>query len=133
MASCDAQSLLTASCKFDCLNSRQLEVVKAQLLCAILYSNPMASCDAQTLLTAGKHFDQIGTKQLSVIQTQLLCEILQAGGGGSGGATCILCGTIDPVDAPATCSCALYYRTNNGGVWFWDNAGAGAWVSLIAA
>jgi len=131
MAACDAQSLLAASCKFNCLSGKELEVVKAELLCQILQaSNPMASCDAQTLLNAGKAFNGLPAQQLNVIQTQLLCEILS--GGGTGGATCVLCGVVDPTTAPTSCNCAFYYRTDNAAVWFWNN-GSSSWTPLIAA
>lgn len=51
-------------------------------------------------------------------------------GGGGGGASCIVCGDTNPVDAPP-CPCGLAYNWANGGVWIW-NPSTLAWGEIIA-
>lgn len=129
MANCNVQNLLdTANC-FSCLTEPQLSLIKASLLCQILkLSNPMANCDPQSLLDSAKCFECLTPYQLHVVVTQLLCEILNAGG--TGGSGCLLCSqSTNPVNTPA-CDCALFYRRDNGNMWFWDST-LGQWILLI--
>lgn len=133
MATCLATDLLLASTQFQGLENRQLYIILAQLLCDWLrLSNPMATCDAPTLLRAAceNQINCLQNKDIFAVQAQLLCEILQSGGGT--GKTCLLCGTVDPVDAPE-CDCALYYKRTpdgNGEFWYWD-VDMAAWVKFI--
>lgn len=130
MATCSPSDLVAGARCFSCIAPRQLEVIKASLLCQILQiANPMASCDAASLIADGKCFAALTADMLAVVQTQLLCEILNAGGGG-GGQSCIICANVDPTTAP-TCACALYYRKDNMAVWLW-NADTLTWDQLIA-
>lgn len=123
MATCSANALLNASKQFQGLNNRSLYITFAQLLCEWLkVINPMATCDARSILEAAcaSQFNCLPNRELFIVTAQLLCEILQAGGGS--GTSCLLCGTVDPVDAPA-CECALYYKRTpdgNGEFWYWD-------------
>ncbi len=130
MATCSAQELLEASNCLSCLTGPQLAIIQIKLLCQILQTHqatPVA-CDPQTLLNSAACFWGLTTPQLAVIQTQLLCEILSAGG--AGGVGCLLCSAnADPVVAPV-CDCALFYRRDNGTMWYWDT-GTGTWVPLI--
>lgn len=82
------------------------------------------ACDPQTLMTAAACFLCLNPTQLAAINTYLLCQIFSGGGTGGSGITC---GTSDPVAAPAG-TCGIYYRTDNGAVWFWNGV---AWVVLI--
>ena len=128
MATCNPNDLLSTARCFACLTPQQLGAVQAELLCQILHqSNPMASCDVQSLLTDGKCFSCLTPVQLQVITTQLLCEILGAGGTAAG--SCLVCGDVDPTDAPS-CDCALAYNRLTGGFWYWD-ATLAQWVPLI--
>lgn len=118
--------LATAKC-FSCLDTLQLRQITVVLLCRILQeSDPMAECDVSSLLTAAKCYSCLSDQQLSMLQTQLLCEILNAGGTGS---SCLLCGAVDPVNAPS-CDCALYYNRATQSFWYWDSGGP-AWVLLV--
>jgi hypothetical protein len=123
---CVPQDLLDAARCFVCLSPTQAQVIRIRLLCAIATSTPMAACDPNTLLEAANCLMCLSPGQLQAIEISLLCQI--AGGSGGGGGTGITCGIVDPVAAP-TGSCGLYYRTDNGGVWYWSGA---AWVQLIA-
>jgi len=128
MATCTTSELMQQAAELSGLSPGQLELVKTVLLCRILHlNNPMASCDVQDLLNDANCFACLFPFQLSVIQTQLLCEILTAGGGG--GASCLLCGNADPVDAP-NCACALYYNMLTSSFWYWDSNLA-TWAMLI--
>lgn len=64
----------------------------------------------------------------SVSATLNIVRMTTASGGS--GTSCILCGAVDPVAAPGTCTCATYYNTANGGWFYWDNPTL-AWVQLI--
>lgn len=131
MVACDPQQILRASNCWQAIPAEQLAIIRTQLLCQILQSvSSMASCDPQTLLNNSQCFACFPVSQLALIQTELLCEILNAGG--TGGRGCILCGTTDPVDAPApVCECALYYNRTNSSFYYWDQV-ALAWAALIA-
>jgi hypothetical protein len=53
------------------------------------------------------------------------------------GASCLLCGSVDPVDAPV-CTCAIYINTSTGKTWYWSenppwNPGVPEWSVLINA
>jgi len=124
MATCSPQDLLNVAKCFGCLTQDQLNLVSTSLLCQILQiNNPMASCDAQTLLNDAKCFGCLTPFQLATVRTQLLCEILNVGIL----QTCVQCSaSSDPVDAPA-CECALFYRRDNGNMWYWD-ADDAEWV-----
>lgn len=90
----------------------------------------MAECDVAALMQDAKCFDCLTQHQMEMLQTQLLCEILQSGGGG--GASCLLCGTEDPEDAPL-CDCAIYFKRTpdgNGEFWYWDSDMA-QWIKFI--
>ena len=128
MATCTTSELMQQAACLSCLSPGQLELIKTVILCRILHlNNPMASCDVQDLLDDANCFSCLYPYQLSLIQTQLLCEILNAGGGG--GSSCLLCGNVDPVAAPA-CACALYYNMLTSSFWYWDNNLA-TWAMLI--
>ncbi len=128
MATCTTSELMQAAAELGGLTPGQLELVKTVILCRILHlNNPMATCDVQDLLNDANCFACLFPYQLSLIQTQLLCEILAAGGGG--GSSCLLCGSADPVAAPA-CQCALYYNRATGSFWFWD-FNTVSWTRLI--
>jgi len=128
MATCSPQALLAASRCFTCLDSKRLLEVMCSILCEILkIKKPMASCDIQSLMQSGACFNCLDDHQLLIVIAQFLCELLQSGG--VSGAQ-ILCGTVDPVNPP-TAPCAIYYRADNGWVWYWNSIGA-AWVSVIA-
>lgn len=130
MAVCSPEDLLNTSKCFACLTPYQLELVKTALLCQILQiSNPMATCDAQTLLDNAKCLKCLTPGQLALIQTQLLCEIMSAGGTGGGSGNVLCSQSSNPVSAP-TGDCALYYRRDNGNLWYWDSALA-QWILLI--
>lgn len=57
----------------------------------------------------------------------ILAAVSGISSGGTGGSG-VGCGAIDPVAAPGS-ACGLYYRTDNGNLWFWDGA---AWQAMIA-
>lgn len=117
MSDCSASELLAESACFCGLGEKDLELVKISLLCKIWqFNDPMAVCDATDLLESARCFDCLTPKQLSIVQTELLCEILQSGGGG--GQSCLLCGDVDPTDAPE-CNCAIYYNKTTGSLWIW--------------
>lgn len=128
MATCNAQTLMTASSTFLRLTPQQLQVIIAQLLCEIRnMANPLATCDTTALMAAGKCFDCLTPQQIQVIQAQLLCEILNGGGGGG---TCIICTAGAPTD-PAPCACSIAYSLPpNAGVWVWDSVNA-KWEVVI--
>lgn len=119
---CNAQDLLDAARCFQCLTPWQLQMVRIRLLCAIKDSQ-IVSCDPTVLLEAANCLSCLTPGQLDVVEASLLCQIMSSGGGG--GTTC---GTVDPTVAPPS-GCGLYYRKDNGGVWFWDGS---AWQVLIA-
>lgn len=130
MAVCSPQDLLNVGKCFACLTPYQLELVKTALLCQILQnSNPVATCDAQTLLNSAKCLECLTTAQLALIQTQLLCEILGSGGVGGGTGSVLCSQASDPVTAP-TGDCGLFYRRDNGNLWYWDSVLA-QWILLI--
>lgn len=112
---CTPQELINSAKCFACLSPRQLKDVMTSLLCSIA---GMASCDPATLMEDAAAFSPLTAHELEVIQTQLLCEILN--GGGSGGSSCLLCGDVDPTDAPEDCTCALYYNKVDSTFWYWD-------------
>lgn len=125
MATCSPQELLGESSCFSCYPEKQLELIKLALLCRWLkILDPMASCSPQELLDDASCFLCLNPGDWNIIQTQLLCEILQAGGGG--GNSCLLCGAVDPVDAP-TCTCAIYYNTVTMRFFIW----VGFWNPII--
>lgn len=129
MATCDAQDLLDAGKCFGCLDRTQSWQAMLALLCSILQnSNPMATCDVNELLSAGKCFDCLNDHQMAMVGLELACEILQ--GGGTGGTSCNLCGTADPVAAP-TCDCSIYTRTDTAELWYWNPATA-TWVKILS-
>lgn len=128
MATCSPQELLDSANCFACLTGPQLAIIQTRLLCQILqvHSTTPVTCDVQTLLNNAACFWGLTGPQLAVIQTQLLCEILDVGASTG----CLLCSAAsDPVAAPA-CDCSLFYRRDNGTMWYWD-AGSASWVPLI--
>jgi hypothetical protein len=133
MATCSANALLNASKQFAGLDNKSLYVTFAQLLCNWLkLLDPTAVCDAKSILQAAceSQINCLNNRDIFIVTAQLLCEILQAGGGST--SSCLLCGTVDPVDAPA-CECALYYKRTpdgNGEFWYWD-VDTVAWVKFL--
>lgn len=128
MASCDPKDLIKTAACFDGIPPVTLQGINTVLLCKILLqSQPMSSCDPKTLAQAAACFSGIPLKSLIEIQTQLLCEILN--GGGTGGPSCLLCGSVDPTAAPA-CDCAIYYNRTSAAFWYWDSV-AVKWFAFI--
>jgi len=129
MATCDSTTLLEIACDngLACLDDRNLTVATAVIFCQILQAaNPMAQCDANSILQSACNsgIACLGDRDLKVVLVQLACEILQAGGGG--GNSCLLCGAVDPVDAP-DCTCAIYYNTVTMRFFIW----VGFWNPII--
>lgn len=121
---------MAESACFCSLGSKQLALISVSLLCKLWQqNNPMAQCNVSSLLSDARCFDCLTPKEISIVQTQLLCEILQSGGGG--GNSCLLCGDVDPVDAP-DCDCATYYNKQTGSFWVWD-VDTASWFALIGA
>jgi hypothetical protein len=120
----DPGALAEVSACWACLSAQQHLAVQTYLLCQISGMN----CDPQTLIDAAKCFMCLSISQLQSINTYLLCMTYNAGGGG-GGSGCVECGIVNPTVAPAS-NCCIYYRTDNGAVWFWNGA---AWIPLITA
>lgn len=128
MAVCDANDYLDRARCFECLDTKQMMAVQLALSCAILQGiNPMTSCDVNELLDSARCFLCLTMDQMMAVGLQLNCEILNAGG--TGGQSCVICDTVDPVAAP-DCDCALAYNSASGSLWFW-NDGATSWVQLI--
>jgi len=123
-----AQEKLDEAGCLNCFTVYQLLLIQTQLLFDILNgAGTMTTFDqAQSKLNDANCLSCFTSYQLQLIQSQLLFDISS---GGSGGASCLLCGAINPVAAP-TCTCALYYNTANGSFWYWDN-GLLTWVMLI--
>jgi hypothetical protein len=88
----------------------------------------MAVCDPATLMQRAACLDCLTVKQLQQVKTYLLCTLVNLGTGSS--TTCLLCGTADPVAAPA-CPCALYMRTDTSEMWFWS-VGTATWNKVIS-
>lgn len=124
---CSAQELLDQARCFGVLNQHQMNLVTLGLLRQILLdNNPMANVDVQALLDAAKCFERLNPFQMAMVRTQLLCEILNVGIQQG----CVYCSaSSDPVDPPA-CDCALFYRRDNGTMWFWDPDDV-EWVALL--
>lgn len=129
MATCDSTTLLEIACEngLSCLDERNLTIATAVIFCQILQAaNPMAQCDANSILQSACNsgISCLGDRDLKVVMVQLACEILQAGGGG--GNSCLLCGDVNPVDAP-DCACAIYYNRISKGFFIWT----GVWDQII--
>ncbi|MBU2249875.1 MAG: hypothetical protein KKD77_24225 [Gammaproteobacteria bacterium] len=90
--------------------------------------DPMADTTVAGLLEEAKCYACQPPGMWQLLALALLKQIAEAGGTGGGGTGGVLCGAVDPVAAP-TETCAFYYRTDTGAVWYWDGA---AWVALIA-
>jgi hypothetical protein len=110
---------------FNCFSAQQLLAIQTYLLCQL---NGMDCDDPQPLMDEAKCFMCFSQTQLLAISVRLLCLIL-AGGGGGAGTGCVECGDVNPTIAPSS-GCCLYYRRDNGAVWFWNSA---AWIPLITA
>lgn len=124
---CDPQTLVSAvGCQFNCLSGKMLAAIRIRLLCAIVDKETMA-CDAQTLIDNAKCIEScVPNGMMAAIEIYLLCQIATNTASGASGST--LCGVADPITAPTT-TCAIYYRTDNGAVWYWSGS---AWIQLIA-
>lgn len=122
---CSGQALVTdAQCLFPCIPTGMAGYIKLALLCAIANGATM-DCSAQNLVNqANCLMCQIPQGMVDTIQIYLLCQIA---GGGTGGSAGVTCGTSDPITPPSG-SCGIYYRTDNGGFWYWNGS---AWIQFI--
>lgn len=102
MAVCDTTGVLADASCLNCLSHRQLQIVKAVLLCRWLQLlNPDATCDVPTILSAAQQFDGLTTRQIKIVIIQLLCDVLGGGGGGSTW-NCVSGVCVDPGDGSGT-------------------------------
>ncbi len=132
--SCDSQTLVNqATCLFPCVQIGMSKYVKLALLCAAVNSQTM-DCSAQNLINQALCLQKcIPPGMVDAIEIALLCTLVNniaAGGGGGGGTGGVLCSAAaDPVAAP-TNACTIFYRLDNGSMWFW-NAGTAAWNKIL--
>lgn len=76
----------------------------------------MTNTSVQALLDSAQCFACLTPFQLALVRTELLSEILNVGMT----LGCVQCSAdSDPVDAPP-CDCAIFYRRDNGDMWYWD-------------
>lgn len=129
---CDPQILVTAASCFSCQPVAVQIAILIRLACAIRDGETVA-CDPQSLINDANCILQCVPQGMTLAALiPVFCDIANGGGGG-GGVSCVLCGTgADPVAAPGTCTCAVYFRTDNGSFFYWDD-GTATWVTLIAA
>lgn len=122
---CDSQTLVNqAKCLFSCVPPGMVPYAKIAILCATLNSTVM-DCSAQNLVNQALCLENcIPRGMVQYVELALLCAINNGGSSGGGGATC---GTSDPIAAPSG-SCGIYYRTDNGGFWYWNGS---AWIQFI--
>lgn len=123
--SCDPQTLVNSAPCLTCYDNQQFKAVVVYLLCQIAGM----SCNPETLLESAKCFQCYNTKEAEAVMLYLLCQINEGGGGG-GGTGGVLCGDVDPVDAP-TADCTLYYNRTDSSLWYWD-ANDTAWYEMVA-
>ena len=72
MAACDPNVLATSAACFQCLDSKQEQMVQAYLLAEIAGLDP----NPEALLAAATQFQALDEKQLLMVQAFLLCQIL---------------------------------------------------------
>lgn len=131
MATCSRTSVMAAAVDYNTFSPHALRVAQVGLLIQILkQSNPMADTSRETIMAAAVQYNGLSEQQLAVATVQLLCEVLNAGGAGTGAAE-VFSGTADPTDDPGVAS-AVYYRTDNGAVWTWNET-TGSWNKILAA
>jgi hypothetical protein len=82
------------------------------------------ACDAQSLLNASACLCGLDRNQLLRIQAYTLCQVANLPAAQQ---SCILCGDVNPVAAPA-CTCAIYYVRPTQAFFYWDGA---TWVEFI--
>lgn len=125
---CTPSDLLAPTACCDKYTEHDLLRLIVGALCQTLQAiDPMADCNPTDWLVATGRMNNSSRHDLLRMILGVLCEILQAGG--LGGQSCISCGVVDPVADP-NCTCAFYYRTDNGAEWIWDD-GAGVWRQIL--
>jgi len=117
----DVPTLLRQASCYDCYASTGMgELLKLGLLKDILLTlDPDAMTDPATLLKSASCYSCYGA-QAQLLELALLDSIASNLDNTVSGQTGVFSGVADPVANPGVGS-AVYYRTDNGKVWFWND------------
>lgn len=118
--SCEPSSLASAASCYQCIPKEMQMPILIKLFCTI----SGMTCEPSSLAQSATCFACIPQNLQMPVLIYLACAIANGGTGGGGG---VLCGTVNPTDAP-TGTCGIYYRTDTGEVWVWDGA---VWQQIL--
>jgi hypothetical protein len=127
MANTDPASLLAQAQCYDCAGLPWQLLQLGLLKQLVLLSNPVADLSPQALMNQVSCYACLSPGQWQLLSLAMLSLLVQAGG--TGGGSCLLCGTVNPTTAPS-CTCAIYYNRATGGFWDWDSD-LNQWVQFL--
>jgi|GEM_PF-2034991 len=118
------QFLEAAKCSFQCIPPGMIWYAVLAALTDVANGDPVPT-DTNEIIDEARCLSQC--IPAGFLPYAILAAVSNISGGGTGGSG-VECGAADPAAAPSG-SCGLYYRTDNGNLWFWDGA---AWQAMIA-
>jgi hypothetical protein len=126
MATDPATLLADAKC-YDCAGLPWQLFQLGLLRQLVLLSMPNADVSPQGLMNQASCYSCMTPGEWQLMSLSLLALLVNSGG--TGGGSCLLCGTVDPT-TPPSCTCAIYYNRATGSFWDWD-ADNNVWVAFI--
>ncbi len=130
-ATCDIPTLIDGSRCYDCIVDQGLFLPAMLYLLCKTTEGVKVNCDPETLANDSRCFAcEIPEGYVGATILNVLCQLNQK----SLGATCLVCGTGDPVDTPP-CDCSLYVGTGatTGVPTLWFSNDGVNWHPLIYA